>query len=59
MDVIRDFDAESAWLLDASLERISTYPAVLHRPARARLERLWSLEQKRPPAFHIAYLLPF
>lgn len=58
MDVVRDFDAECEWLLDACLERISTYPQALRQPARARLQDHWSLEQKRPHAFHIAYLLP-
>ena len=59
MDVIRDFDSESERLLDACLKRISTYPPALRQPARARLEDHWSLAQKRPHAFHIAYLLPF
>jgi hypothetical protein len=59
MDVIRDFDAESERLLDACLQRISTYPPALRRPALARLEDHWSLKQRRPHAFHIAYLLPF
>jgi hypothetical protein len=59
MDVIRDLDAESNWLLDACLKRISQYPPELRQPARARLEKHWSLEQKRPRAFHIAFLLPF
>jgi hypothetical protein len=59
MDPIRDFDIECEWLLDACLERISVYPPALRQPARARLEDHWSLPQKRPHAFHIAYLLPF
>lgn len=59
MDPIRDFDIECEWLLDTCLERISTYPPALRQPARARLEDHWSLTQKRPHAFHIAYLLPF
>jgi hypothetical protein len=59
MDPIRDFDVECEWLLDACLERIATYPAALRQPARARLEAHWSLTQKRPHTFHIAYLFPF
>jgi hypothetical protein len=59
MDVIEDFDAESEWLLDACVERISAYPPALRQPAQARLERHWSLAPKRPRGFHIAYLLPF
>ncbi len=59
MDPIRDFDRECKWLLDACLERISTYPPALRQPGRARLEDQWSLEHKMPRAFHIAYLLPF
>lgn len=58
-DAIRDFDTECAWLLDACLQRIATYPPALRQPAQARLEDHWSLQQKSPHAFHIAYLLPF
>ena len=59
MDVIRDFDAECEWLLDACIQRISAYPPALRQLAQARLEDHWSLKHKRPHAFHIAYLLPF
>jgi hypothetical protein len=59
MHPIRDFDLELEWLVDACLERISSYPAALRQPGRARFEGHWSPKHRSPRAYHIGYLLPF
>jgi hypothetical protein len=47
MDAIRDFDTECAWLLDACLQRIATYPPALRQPAPGRIGYRWVLYPRR------------
>ena len=58
MDLVRDFDSDVEWILEACERRVSTYPPSLRQAGRAFLDK-YQLSKKTSQRKGLIYLLPF